>query len=204
MCGRYPVSHIERLRIGIDGKGIRTLILFQQCPLRCKYCINPFTWDGTEEPKMLTVEEIYKQILIDRPYILATNGGVTFGGGEPLLQSKAIKEFAEINTEDFSINVETSLNVPRENIEEIVDIVDMYYVDLKSSDAKIYEEYTGGKLQRVLDNLKYLLDKVGTKRVVVRIPTIPEMVDKDKQMKEKAELEAMGIECFDLFDYRIV
>lgn len=204
MCGRYPVSHIERLRIGIDGKGIRTLILFQQCPLCCKYCINPFTWDGTEEPKMLTVEEIYKKILIDRPYILATNGGVTFGGGEPLLHSTAIKEFAEINTEGFSINVETSLNVPRENIAEIVDIVDMYYVDLKSIDAKIYEEYTGGKLQRVLDNLEYLLDKVGTKRVVVRIPTIPEMVDKDKQMQEKAELEAMGVECFDLFEYRVV
>ena len=91
-----------------------------------------------------------------------------------------------------------------ENIEEIVDIVDMYYVDLKSSDAQIYEEYTGGKLQRVLDNLKYLLDKVGTKRVVVRIPTIPEIVDKDKQMQEKAELEVIGVECFDLFDYRIV
>lgn len=204
MCGKYSVSHIERLRIGIDGKGIRTLILFQQCTLRCKYCINPFTWNGTEEPKMLTADEIYKHVLIDRPYILATNGGVTFGGGEPLLHSKAIKEFAEINTDGFSINVETSLNVPRENVEQVVDVVDIFYVDLKSSDAKIYEEYTGGKLQIVLDNLKYLLDKVGSERVVVRIPTIPEMVDREKQMLEKAELEAMGVECFDLFEYKVI
>lgn len=68
---------------------------------------------------------------------------------------------------------------------KVVVIVDIFYVDSRSCDAKIYEEYTGGKLQIAMDNLEYLLDKVGSKRVVVRIPTIPEMVDRDKQKQAK-------------------
>lgn len=79
MKNKYSVSYIGRLRMGTDGKGIRTLIIFQQCPLRCRYCINSFTWDGSEEPEMMSAEELYESILIDRPYLLATNGGITLG-----------------------------------------------------------------------------------------------------------------------------
>ena len=125
----YPVSYISRLRMGTDGEGIRSLILFYQCPLRCRYCPNPFTWDSTEKPKRMTASEIYSTILIDRPYLLATNGGVTFGGGEPLLQSKAIEEFADLNKDGFTIFVETALNVTKGHLRQVVDVVDKYYVD---------------------------------------------------------------------------
>ena len=114
MENKYPVSYISRLRMGIDGHGIRTLILFHGCSLRCQHCLNPFTWNESREVKMMTVKEMYEIIRIDCPYILATNGGVTFGGGEPLLHSAAIKEFSKMNEDKFSIYVETSLNVPRE------------------------------------------------------------------------------------------
>ena len=152
--GKYPIAHIDRLRMGTDGKGIRTLILFQDCSLRCRYCINQFTWNGKVEPKMMSAQELYDSILIDRPYLLATNGGVTFGGGEPLLHSKAIKDFAQCNKDNFSSAIETSLNVPIENLEHVIDTVDMYYIDIKSTDSLTYEKYTWGYLEKVLDNLK--------------------------------------------------
>ena len=204
MNGKYPISHIGRLRMGIDGKGIRTLVLFQRCPLRCKYCINQFTWNDNDKTKMMSAQELYDNILIDRPYLLATNGGITFGGGEPLLQSECIKEFAECNKENFSIYLETSLNVPLSYIERVIDVVDMYYVDIKTTDYNVYKNYTGGDLQIVLDNLKYLLAKVGKEKIVVRIPTVPGFADKEAQRKSKAFLGSMGIKYFDLFDYRVV
>lgn len=203
MNKKYPISHIGRLRMGIDGKGIRTLILFQQCPLRCKYCLNSFTWDHSKDAKMLSVSELYQAILIDRPYLLATNGGITFGGGEPLLYSDAIKAFSEIDQDDFSICLETSLHVPKENLKQVIDIVDKYYIDIKSMDPEVYLAYTGGCIDTVMENLKYLLEKVEVEKIVVRIPTIPGFVDKSGQMRSKEKLISMGIRYFDLFDYRM-
>lgn len=204
MCeNRYPVSAISRLRMGIDGDGIRTLIVFQGCLLRCRYCINPSTWDGSREPKMMTAREIYNSILMDRLYIIATRGGVTFGGGEPLLQSTAIKEFAALNKDQFSIYVETSLNVPWENIEQVVDVVDRFYVDIKTLDEKVYTSYTGGNLENVIKNLTSLLDRVGSDRIVVRIPKIPGFVNKISQIRTKMKLRKIGLRSFDLFKYQI-
>ncbi len=203
--GRYPVSHIARLRMGSDGKGIRTLILFQQCPLRCKYCINPFTWNESEGTHLLTSEEIYKRVLQDRLYLLATNGGITFGGGEPLIHSKGIKEIAEENVEKFSIFAETSLHVPRKNLEEVIDVIDMYYVDIKTTDPQIYKKYTGGELQIPLDNLKWLINTKGADRVVVRIPLIPGFTDEEQQKgSENLLRDQFGIKQFDLFTYRVL
>ena len=198
----YPVAHIGRLRMGTDGHGIRTLVAFQGCPLRCKYCINPFTWDGTREPKLMSAREIYESILIDRPYLLATNGGITFGGGEPLMQSEAIKEFSEINVDKFSLYIETSLNVPRKNLEQVIDVIDKYHVDIKTMDFSLYREYTGGDLQVAIDNLSYLLGKKSADDVIVRIPIIPGFNGPKEQEQAKEELTKRGVRHFDLFKYR--
>ena len=87
------ISAIERLRCGTDGEGIRTLIGFSGCPLRCKYCPNKFTYDGSHKPKEYTVSELIEKVKIDKIYFAATRGGITFGGGEPLLHEKFIEEF---------------------------------------------------------------------------------------------------------------
>jgi len=204
MMDVYPVSHISRLRMGSDGEGIRTLILFHGCSLRCKYCINSFTWDGSKKPKKMSVQNIYDSILIDRPYMLATNGGVTFGGGEPLLHSRAIKEFSDLNKDGFTIYIETALNVLRENLMETVKVTDMYYVDIKSLNPDIYQKYTGGSLWIALDNLKYLLDEVGSEKVVVRVPIIPGINNEIEQIRARKYLQTMGVKKFDLFSYKKV
>lgn len=188
--------------MGTDGEGIRTLVLVAGCPLRCKYCINPFTWDGTKKDDYLTARELVESVQVDRLYMLATNGGVTFGGGEPLLYPELIMEFRDLCDPDLTINVETSLNVDYANIELLADVVDRFYVDIKTMDRDIYAAYTGGELSLVIENLNRLL-KIEQDNIVVRIPTIPEYTDKKSQWQSQKALRKLGVKYFDLFEYRI-
>lgn len=201
---RYRISSVGRLRMGTDGEGIRTLVFADGCPLKCQYCINPFTWNGTREPMLLSAKEIYEKIIVDRPYILATNGGVTFGGGEPLLQPEMIRELRDLCEHEMSFYVETSLNVPYKNVELVADIIDRFYVDIKSMDPDIYKEYTGGELAIVIDNLNQLLQRVDSEKVIVRVPMIPGYSDTDKQMKAKEKLKKLGVSRFNMFTYKVI
>lgn len=204
MSIRYPVAGIGRLRMGNDGPGIRTLVIMNGCPLRCKYCINPFTWDGSKHPKMLSATELYEKIIIDRLYILATNGGITFGGGEPLLYPELVKEIRSICEPEMTIYLETSLNVEWENIKSVIDSVDCFYVDIKSMDGQIYKDYTEGNLDVSVTNLKKLIAAKGAEHIVVRIPEIPGFVSKEKQRQAKEILCDMGVIKFNLFKYETI
>ena len=90
------ISKISRLRINSECDGVSTLIGCMGCPLRCAYCFNPFTWDGSVEPKKYSIDELYEEVKLDNLYFLATEGDLVFGGGEPLLYSTFIKEFIKI------------------------------------------------------------------------------------------------------------
>ena len=187
--------------MGSDGEGIRTLVLVSGCPLRCKYCINPYTWDGSQNTKMMTAHNIYDRICIDRPYILSTNGGITFGGGEPLLYPGLISEIRGICEPEMTIYVETALNVPWENIEKTVAVVKRYYVDIKTLDNKKYLEYTGCNLEVARGNLAKLIKAKGADSVIVRIPEIPGLTNHDEQQSYKKELLSVGAKRFNLFRY---
>ncbi len=200
---RYPVSDIDRLRMGLDGKGIRTLILMQGCPLRCKYCFNSYTWEPDEITRMMTAEELFEEVDQDYAYQMATRGGVTFGGGEPLLYPELIREFRKLLDADLTIYVETSLSVPWENIRSTTEAVEKYYVDIKTMDEEIYRAYTGGRLETALKNLKNLLLKKGSDGVVVRIPEIPGLTDMNDVLAYKDKLQMMGFQQFDLLEYMV-
>ena len=201
MYNKYPICSIDRLRMGTDGEGIRTLILVQGCPLQCIYCINSFSWDGSVEPECLSAKDLYSKIILDRPYMLATKGGITFGGGEPLLYPEMISEMRSLCDKEISIYVETSLNVPWKNVEDSCQAIDKYYVDIKSMNSETYHGYTEGDLSVVIENLKKLLECKGSEAIVVRIPVIPDLVDKEEQKKSQELLRQMGIVHFDLFTY---
>ena len=87
-----PLIGIARHRLTIDGEGVTTLVAFHGCPLRCKYCLNPTSLqpDGVWESYDCT--QLYEEVRKDELYFLASCGGVTFGGGEPLLQSEFIRQ----------------------------------------------------------------------------------------------------------------
>lgn len=84
---------LSRHRIGVDGEGVTTLVAFHGCPLRCQYCLNPKDLSSNGVWKRYTPEELYNHVKQDDLYFRATGGGVTFGGGEPLMSCKEILHF---------------------------------------------------------------------------------------------------------------
>ena len=92
MTKMSDIMAISRLRMGTDGKGVRTLVGFYGCPLNCKYCANHYCHQSETVRADYTPEELLEVLSIDEPYFLMTGGGVTFGGGEPLLQAGFIHE----------------------------------------------------------------------------------------------------------------
>ena len=151
---------------------------------------------------MLTPKDLYEKVRIDALYFLATGGGVTFGGGEPLLYSDFLQQFREICGTQWHLCAETSLNVPWENVVRAAGCIDHFYIDCKDTDPEIYRRYTGQDNARMLDNLRKLLETVGPEHITVRVPLIPEFNTKEDQIRSRTLLQAMGVVDFDLFTYK--
>ena len=193
---------ISRHRLTTDGEGVTTLVAFNGCPLRCKYCLNKTSWD-MDKGRDYTPEILFEEVKIDQLYFLATHGGVTFGGGEPLLQVEFIKQFRELCGPQWQILAETSLNVPFENVQTIDSILDGYIVDIKDMNPEIYQTYTGKDNSIVLTNLEWLLKHGDPNRIKVRVPHIPEFNTDEDVAKSKEHLTAMGVKNIDEFNYII-
>ncbi len=197
-----PVVTLSRLRMLTDGDGVTTLICFHGCPLRCKWCINPFTFAEDTKREMLSAEALYERVRLDELYFIATGGGVTFGGGEPLLYAQFLKEFRTVCGNEWRLYAETSLAVPPEAIEIAAECIDRFYIDCKDINPEIYRSYTGKDNALMKSNLKRLLELVGAERITVRLPLIPEFNTEADRAASKEWLEALGIHSFDLFTYR--
>ena len=198
-----PIIACSRLRMQTDGKGITTLVCFHGCPLRCKWCINPFSFAPDTKRADMTAQELYDKVKIDQLYFLATGGGVTFGGGEPLLYAGFLKQFRDICGEAWHLCAETSLNVPWENIETAATCIDKFYIDCKDTNPDIYRRYTGKDNAQMLDNLKKLVSLIGPERIVVRVPLIPQFNTNEDRTSSKAVLEELGVTQFNFFNYII-
>lgn len=195
------VFNIGRHRIESDGKGIRTLVIFSGCPLRCKYCLNKYTWDGTGKLVLDTPEDLLKAVSVDSVYFRATGGGITFGGGEPLLHADFISQFIDIAPKTWNYCIETSLAVPTDVIRRVADKIHTFVVDIKSMDESIYKSYTGGDLSLAKRNLSELINLVGVDRITVRVPEIPDFANKRSQRRSVSAIRNMGITRLDAFRY---
>lgn len=196
-----PIITCARHRMQIDGKGVTTLVLFYGCPLRCRWCLNSYSFSPDTQRKVMTTEELYHKVKIDNLYFLATGGGITFGGGEPLLYPDFLAEFCGICPDSWNMCVETSLSVPWENILAIANYIDIFYIDCKDSNPEIYERYTGSQNDLMIDNLKKLLSIVPAERIILRLPLIPSYNTEDDRQKSLEFFKAMGITQFDEFTY---
>ena len=202
MAVTAPVITFSRLRMTTDGEGVTTLVIFHDCPLRCKYCLNPFSFAPDTKREELTPHQLYDRVKIDDLYFVATGGGVTFGGGEPLLRADFLKEFRALCGDRWHLCAETSLNVPAEAVRTAAECMDMFYVDCKDTNPEIYKAYTGIQNTQMLENLRTLISLAGTERVVVRVPLIPGYNTEDDREKSRALLESMGVTQFDFFTYK--
>ena len=194
---------LNRLRMGSDGEGVTTLAAFWGCPLRCRYCLNPYCMDESFKGEMLTPHELYDRVRIDDLYFRASGGGVTFGGGEPLLHIPFLREFRALCGKAWRLYAETSLNVPLPAVKAASELFDGFIVDVKDTDPAIYRRYTERDNAQALQNLAYLIQAIGADNVLVRLPLIPNFnTDKDRK-KSRTLLSDMGVTRFDEFEYII-
>ena len=136
----------------VDGPGLRYVVFFQGCPLRCAYCHNPDTWafEGGQE---VTVEEVLQKVRRCAPYI-KKNGGVTLTGGEPLAQSAfAAALLAALKAEGFHTALDTSGAASLESAAKVLDPADLVLPDLKFTTEEDYPRHTGVSLAHTLEFL---------------------------------------------------
>ena len=192
------IHGISRRRLGTDGHGVTDLVAMAGCPLACTYCLNGrlLAEGSTIE---ITAGDLLASVMQEACYFVGTGGGVTFGGGEPLLQGEGIKEFAALRPEWMSLSIETALQVPQDVVDALIPTVDLWIVDIKSLDQDVYRRYAHGSLSVALRNLEALM---GVKeKVLVRVPTIPGYKDEQTARAEAEALVKMGFERIDVFPY---
>ena len=199
---KSPVITFVRHRMQSDGQGVTTLVCFHGCPLRCRYCLNPFSFDPKTRRTEMTAERLYDVVKGDELYFLATGGGVTFGGGEPLLQAHFLTDFRKLCGEKWHLCAETSLWVSEAQVRIAAACIDHFYVDVKDTEPEVYRSYTGQENKKVLENLQLLLSLVGPERVTVRLPLIEGYNTEEHRRKSKERLAAMGVAMFDCFTYQ--
>ena len=186
------VFDIKRFAVH-DGPGIRTTVFFKGCPLSCPWCHNPESSEVgiTEMDKCYKIGEIEKvkkervgksykvkeladEIKKDIIVMEESGGGVTFSGGEPLMQFDFLKEVL-MQLKDLGIHtaVDTTGYTSEKNIKEIIPYTDMFLYDLKHYDNDKHIENTGVPLKPIIKNLHTILNQ--NKCVWIRIPVIPDV-----------------------------
>ncbi|MBQ7924892.1 MAG: hypothetical protein IJ335_01180 [Lachnospiraceae bacterium] len=98
---------------------------------------------------------------------------MTFGGGEPLLQSGQIAELGKICPPEWNINIETSLNVPYERLEPVLSQRFSFIIDCKAMQPDIYRHYTGRDNQQMVYNLREIVRRMSPEQYVIKVPLIP-------------------------------
>jgi len=174
-----------------DGPGIRTTVFLKGCPLRCWWCHNPESQacepvtvevDRKLDGKSIRVNKTYGEqmevgslmevLLRDRHFYEESDGGVTFSGGEPMMQADALEELLRLCREQgLHTTVDTSGFAPREQFERILGDTGLFLYDLKNMDPELHRRYTGVDNSLILDNADFLLERGA--EIIFRIPVVP-------------------------------
>lgn len=167
----------------VDGPGIRFVVFTQGCPLRCKYCHNPDTWENSIN-KQMSVNEILEKYNGVKEFV--KSGGITVTGGEPLLQIEFVTElFRAAKQRNIHTALDTSgVTFNRTNTEKIdilLDYTDLVLLDIKHINNEEHKKLTGVPNTNILDFAKYLSENnvpVWIRHVVVPgITNIPEYLE---------------------------
>jgi pyruvate formate lyase activating enzyme len=185
------VFDIRHFTMG-DGPGVRTTVFLKGCSLRCSWCHNPEGRspspevvrlrlpgrDGSEEVteqvvgKEFSVDALMKEILQERSVMQASGGGVTFSGGEPLMQGDFLLSLLRRCREaGLHTAVDTNGYGDQEVVAQILPYTDLFLWDIKHVNGEKHLWGTSVSTVRILDNLRFILE--GGARVWIRIPIVP-------------------------------
>ena len=190
------IFNVQRFSIH-DGPGIRTIIFFKGCFMRCAWCCNPESQEykiqtlienGTPKTvgEDVTVQGIMPEILSDLPYYRRSGGGVTLSGGEVLAQP----DFAEALLKECKKNglhtaIESTANAPWQVIERILPYLDLYLLDIKHINSEKHKKFTTSGNEQILENAKKLANS-GVE-LIIRTPVIPTFNDTPEEISAIAK-----------------
>lgn len=180
----------------VDGEGLRYAVFMSGCPLRCIYCHNPDTWynSGVETDAEVLVKKISRY----KTYF-GKEGGVTFSGGEPLLQAEFIKETIPfLNEQEIGYVIDTSgcCDLSPE-VRDVLKNSQSVLLDLKFWDDESYLKYTGGDIKKTLDTLSYL-NSIG-KKTVIRTVIVPGINESEEILDKYLDLVS-GYSCISKYE----
>ncbi len=185
-----------------DGPGIRVTFFMKGCPLSCFWCHNPEGISPLSETVMRTnkvgekhfsrmetvgeyysVEDIIKILESESVFINQSGGGVTFSGGEPMMQFDFLLEALKTcKMKGFHTAVDTSGYSSDENYRSIIPYTDLFLFDIKHMDNENHISVTGVSNNGILDNYRILLES--GKDVMIRFPVIPGINDDPEHLEE--------------------
>ena len=172
----------------VDGPGIRSVLFFQGCPLRCKYCHNRDTWDpkgGTE----YTADELIANVSRYSSYWKASGGGLTVSGGEATLQADFLAElFAKAKEKDIHTCLDTSGFVDIEKIEKVLDNTDLVLLDIKHMNEEEAKNLTGVGIEKTLKLARHLEKR--NIPIWLRHVLVPGVTDSEENLSKIGELAA--------------
>lgn len=184
--GDIGFVHSWDINTSVDGPGTRMTVFMSGCPLRCQYCQNPDTW------KMRDGQPVYLQAMIDKvaryqDLFKATGGGITFSGGESMMQAAFVSRvFRAAKEMGVHTCLDTSGFLNRNYTDDMIDDIDLCLLDVKSGDEETYKEVTGGTLAPTIAFGKRLAER-GSK-IWVRFVLVPGLTDSEETVEKVAEV----------------
>lgn len=172
----------------VDGPGVRFVVFFQGCPMRCMYCHNPDTWDMADGKEM-TADEIIEKF--ERNRVFYKTGGITATGGEPMLQMDFLIElFSKAKERNIHTCLDTSgimyendrNSAAFEKIEKLMTVTDLVMLDIKHARDEEHKVLTGHSNEKILAFAKYL-DEIH-KPVWIRHVVVPGITFDEEQLTE--------------------
>ena len=190
----------------VDGPGVRFVVFFQGCPMRCAYCHNPDTWDFNGGMEM-SVDEIYERF--ERNNAFYKNGGITASGGEPMYQieflTELFKKFHDngVNTclDTSGIMFDDTETNKKSKIDFLMRYTDLVMLDIKQIDREKHKELTGHYNDNMLSFAKYLSDN--GKKIWVRFVCVPGATDDNEDLVRYGKFlgELKTLEALDVLPY---
>ena len=164
----------------VDGPGIRTVVFMQGCALRCAFCHNPDSWTiGAGE--VITSDSLMAKIRRFRPYFERSGGGVTFSGGEPLLQKAFLLDMLKRCKEEGIHTCIDTAGVGDGDYDELLSLVDLVLYDVKAVDAEGYRSLCGGDIA-VTERFAAALTAHRTETIIRQV-VVPGISDSDEYMR---------------------
>ena len=185
----------------VDGPGVRCVVFMQGCPLRCHCCHNPETWD-LSGGEVISSSQLLHKIIRCKSYF-GNKGGVTFSGGEPLVQSEFLLEFIPLlKSEGIHVCIDTSGCILNESAKKVIELCDLVLLDYKYTNVNDYKKYTGMDLTKTDEFLSFL-NRIGKPTWISQV-IIPDVNDNEASLRLLAELKNKYscIEKFELLPFR--